>query len=257
MDILTPLQAKEVRELLSQFGLHDSEQTVYLALLPLSDTTLTPLARTVQLPATTVQSILHRLADRGLVLTTKRKSRHVYRTANPRALKQMLERQLKDVATVLPLLEKLMSDTRHETHIRVYYRERMTDIFLSALESKNKQLYEIVAAKDIQNILGEKFHFTKRRVEKGIRLKSLRVESREIKKYSAATHRRELRETKFLPRELTFRASFLCWDNTVAFFTSKEEGLAWVVESRSLRETIMQLFELLWSVGRKMETAVE
>ena len=138
--------------------------------------------------------------------------------------------------------------------IQVYFRERMTDIFHQALTSKNKLVYEIVAAKDIQDILGEKFHFTKRRVATNVHLQSLRVESREIKKYMAATHARELREAKFLPRELTFQCSIMFWDDTIAFFTTKEEGLAWTVQSSSLRETFQQIFTLLWSVSRKMET---
>ena len=88
-----------------------------------------------------------------------------------------------------------------------------------------------------------------------MRLRSLRVERHEIKRYSKETHARELREAKFLPRELSFKASLMCWDDTVAFFSSNDEGLAWTVESRSIAETVRQLFDLLWSVSRTMETA--
>jgi len=38
-----------------------------------------------------------------------------------------------------------------------------------------------------------------------VRLKSLRVEAREIKKYNKRIHERELREAKFLPAEMNFR----------------------------------------------------
>ena len=131
----------------------------------------------------------------------------------------------------------------------------MTDVFHQALAAKNKSLLEIVSAKDLQEILGEKFHFTRRRLKVGLRLRSLRVERHEIKKYSKETHMRELREAKFLPRELSFKASLMCWDDTVAFFSAKDEGLAWTVESRSIAETVRQLFDLLWSVSRTMETA--
>jgi hypothetical protein len=118
-------------------------------------------------------------------------------------------------------------------------------------------VYEIVSAKELQKILGEKFHFTKRRMQEKVRLKSLRVEKNEIKKYTRSIHEKELREAKFLPRELTFRSSMMFWDNKVAFFTTKEEGIAWIVESKVLSETMKQLFELLWSVSRRIETISE
>jgi len=90
-----------------------------------------------------------------------------------------------------------------------------------------------------------------------VRLRSLRVERREIKKYAPEIDARELREAKFLPRELTFRASIMIWDDTVAFFTPKDEGLAWTVRSSALAETLRQLFDLLWSVSRKMTVSLK
>jgi hypothetical protein len=115
----------------------------------------------------------------------------------------------------------------------------------------------VVAAKDFQEILGEKFHFTKRRMQAGIYLRSLRVESQEIKKYNKKIHDKELREAKFLPREMDFKSSIMIWDNYVAFFSAKNEGLAFVVESNSISLMMTQMLEMFWSVSRRMETLAE
>ena len=239
---------------MERFGLNDKERAVYLALLPLGETSLTPLARSARLPITTVQSIVARLVDDGLVGVSKRKSRHLYEAHDPVILRRLLERQIEEAAGVIPHLQKLRAEEGGGARIRVYYRERVTDIFHQALAAKSTTIIEIVSPRNIQEILGEKFHFTRRRLKAGVGLRSLRVEAREIKKYSKETHTREKREAKFLPRELNFRASLMCWDDTVAFFSAEDEGLAWTVESRSIAETVRQLFELLWSVGRTMET---
>jgi len=254
---LTKLQLKEITEVLTQFGLNKKDQDVYLALLQTNQITTTPLATLVNLPTTTVQSVVNRLVDQGLIKTSTRKSRHVYEAYDPIVLKKILERQTQDVSGVIPLLKKLKTESTISPKIKVYFRERMTDIFHQALGCKSKLVYEIVSAHDFQLILGEKFHFTRRRVKDNVHLKSLRIEKYEIKKYSRKTHVRELREAKFLPRELTFRGSLMFWDNTVAFFTTKEEGLAWTVESKTMRQTIEQIFELLWSISRRMETAID
>ena len=251
---LPSLQRKEIDEVLERFGLNAKDRAAYLSLLTLGKATLTPLARSVGLKPTTVQAVLGRLAERGLVKVSKRGSRSEYESLDPVVLRRLLERQAEEVANVLPALRSLGEGMAAPAKIRIYNRDRMADIFHLALKAKGGLIYEIVAAKDLQDILGESFHFTTRRVKAGLKLKSLRVEAREIKHYSAATHARELREARFLPRELTFKSSLMFWDDTVAFFTTREEGLAWTVQSKTLRETNEQLFNLLWQVSRKMET---
>ncbi len=254
---LAPSQQQEIRETLERFGLRDKEQAVYLELLALGKTTATPLAEAAKIPVTTAQSILQRLAKTGLIAVSARKSRHVYEAHDPIALRRLLERQIQELQGTIPLLQSLRSEELSPAKVRIYTRERSTDLFHRALQSKNKLIYEIVSARDFQEILGERFHFTRRRVKAGIHLKSLRVEAHELKQYSQATHHRELREAKFLPRELTFRTSILFWDDSLAFFSGKQEGLAILIQSPLLREMMQQLFDLLWNVSRKMETAKE
>lgn len=245
----------EINEILERFGLRDAERRAYLALLAAGPSTLSPLARATGLPLTTVQSVAARLVETGIVNVTKRKSRNVYEADDPAVLRRILLRQAEEVAGIIPALQGLRSGPAASPRIRVYHRERATDIFHTALKSKDKLVWEIVSARDIQDVLGEKFHFTRRRVAAGVRLNSLRVEKSEIKRYGKTSHARELREARFLPRELDFRCSILFWDDTVAFFTTKAEGLAWTVESRTLRETVEQIFKLLWSVSRPMDTS--
>ncbi len=253
---LTTIQQKEVDENLSLFGLHDKDKKVYLALLSTGPNTITPLGRALGLPPTTVQAVLQRLENRGVVAISKKKSRHIYEALDPIVFKKILERNAHEFSAVIPWLQSLKQESESTAKIRIYYRERTTDIFYEALGTKNKIIYEIVSGREFQKIIGEKLHFTRQRVRNGIQLKSLRVEANEIKKYSAQTHTRELREAKFLPREITFHSNIMFWDNTVAFFTTKEEGLAWVVESKNIKEMIGQIFDLLWSVSRRMETGV-
>jgi sugar-specific transcriptional regulator TrmB len=235
--------------------LSTTEQRAYLELLSGGAMTATPLARALRLPATTVQSVLARLASRGIAHVSKRGTRSVYEAKDPVVLKKLAEQRLAEITETIPLLKKLRAEGAPATQVRVYDRERITDIFRQAVGAKRKLVHEIVSAREIQAVLGEKFHFTRRRVAAGVRLKSLRVEANEIKRYSRESHVRELRETKFLPRELTFRSSVMFWDGEwAAFFGAPEEGVAVVVRSASIHAMLAQLFELLWSVSRRMET---
>lgn len=257
LNSLTAKEQGEITEVLEQFGLNEKDRVAYLALLSLGASSVTPLSRAVSLPVTTTQSVLERLDKKGLLNVSSKKSKHVFSAKDPAVLKKILERKIEETANIIPLLKKLLSEEKTETKIRIFNRERAAEIFHEALETKNKLIYEIVSAEDLQLILGEKFHFTKRRVERGIYLKSLRVEKHEIKRYNRQVHERELREAKFLPREMSFRSSIMFWDNKVAFFTTKNEGLSWVVESAVAEEMMLQFFEMFWSVSRKMDTITQ
>lgn len=251
----TASQTQEIRETLAQIGLSEQEQRAYTTLLELGVVTATPVAQALSIPLTTAQSLLQRLAKRGIVHVSKRKTRSVYEAKDPVVFKNLLEQSLRDIGNVIPLLRSLKTDELTPSKIRVYQRDRVTDIFRQALTSKEKMVYEIVSARSLQALLGERFHFSRRRIEAGVHLKSLRVEAHELKKYSHATHQRELREAKFLPRDFDFTSSVLFWDTTVAFLTDEKEGNAVVIQSAALSLMMRQMFELLWSVSRKMETA--
>ncbi|MCX6714421.1 MAG: winged helix-turn-helix transcriptional regulator [Candidatus Uhrbacteria bacterium] len=253
----TPKQKQEITEVLSGFGFNPKDERVYLALLEMGSTTLTPLARRLSLPVTTIQSTMQRLVKKGVVDVTKNKSRSVFQAHHPDVFKTLLTEQAKSVAGILPLLASLKTETLEQARIKIFERERVTDILNESLNAKSKTVYEIVSAKEFQEVIGEKFHYSKRRVQKNINLKSLRVRSHEIKQYSAATHAKELREARFLPADLSFHASILFWDDTIVIFSTKSEGAHVMITSKSIREMIQQLFELLWSVSGKMETLAQ
>lgn len=252
----TQKQKQEITEVLSGFGFNPKDEQVYLVLLEMGQTTLTPLARRLSLPVTTIQSTMHRLVKKGVVDVTKNKSRSMFTAHHPDVFKTLLTEQARSVAGILPLLASLKTETLEQARIKIFERERVTDILNESLNAKSKTVYEIVSAKEFQNVIGEKFHYSRRRVQKNIKLKSLRVRSEEIKTYSAATHAKELREAKFLPTDMTFHTSILFWDDTVAIFSTKAEGSHVMITSKSVREMVQQIFELLWSVSGKMETGL-
>src|SRR3989339_1170954 len=76
-------EQKEITEVLTSFGFNPKDQEVYLALLRQGQTTLTPLAKVLSIPVSTVQSSIQRLVDRGVVEVSKQKSRSIYEASDP------------------------------------------------------------------------------------------------------------------------------------------------------------------------------
>ncbi|NQV90791.1 TrmB family transcriptional regulator [Candidatus Uhrbacteria bacterium] len=254
---VTLLEQKEITEVLTSFGFNPKDQEVYLALLTHGQTTLTPLSKVLGIPVSTVQSSINRLIDRGVVEVSKQKSRSLYEASDPDVFRMILKEQANGIAGILPLLDKLKTESHTTPKLRVYHRERVSEIFSASLACKSGVVYEIVSANDFQQVIGEKYHYSRRRIKAGVQLKSLRVRSHEIKQYNRSIHKRELREARFLPPNMTFHTSISFWDDTVAFFSTKSEGIHWTIQSKTFREMFQQLFDLLWTVSGTMETLVE
>lgn len=246
---------KEIQEVLNSFGLTQKEQTIYCALLQHGEQTLTPLSKIVKLQPTTLQSILYRLIEKDILYTSKRKSKNIYHAHPPKKFQTIIETQLKEIKNIIPLLKKLENSENHASpKVHVYSKKNTHEVLNKILNCKKKLIREIISAHDFQKLIGEKYHFTKKRCEKNIYLESLRIQSHEIKKYSKKIHSKELREAKFLPKELTFQSSIMIWDNSLAIFSSNKEGMIMIIESESISTMAYEIFELLWSVSRKMET---
>ncbi len=241
---------QEISEVLARYGLSVPEQSVYLALIAESPLTLSPLATRLDVPVSTVQSIIKRLMEKGIVVATKRGSRHHYAALPPETLKKQTERLLEELAGIMPFLKEIREEPSARIGVRVLYREHVRTVFYEILEAKDRIIYEIVSPRDLQRVLGEKMHFNRRRVAKGLALKSLRVASEEIKNYTKERNRLERREVRFLPPSCTFVTSLFIWDQSVAFFSRKEEGIGVVITSPSLTLMLRQWFDILWSVSR-------
>jgi sugar-specific transcriptional regulator TrmB len=247
-------QEKEISEVFEQLGLNNLDQSVYLTLLGFNQTPITPLVKVLHRPLTSIQSALQRLSTKGFVLITKRGSRQIYEAADPSAVKEYLIKQLWEVEQILPELSRLNLKKSSGAKIQIFSGDGIREIFFKALDTKSKLIHEIVAGAPLQSVLGEKFHFTRRRLKNGIKLKSLRVESRELKRYSKESHSRESREAKFLPREMTFPCSVMFWDNFVAIIPPKTEGVACLIESPSIKQMFQQIFDMTWLISRPMVT---
>jgi hypothetical protein len=92
---VTLLEQKEITEVLTSFGFNGKDQEVYLALLGQGQTTLTPLAKVLGLPVSTVQSSVQRLIDHTKERKEFSRDRLGLRALfpMPRHVKQLISRQ--------------------------------------------------------------------------------------------------------------------------------------------------------------------
>lgn len=245
---------------LEAFGLDKKESMIYLAGLQLGPSTVLELSRQTHFPRTTIYPILEKLCERGVFRTGKAIKKSVYTAEDPGVLDRKLkERQstFSQIASDLGVIREMYSGTPTMTFYegtegfkkmwKRLYRSGVTDY---RMITTGIGMLEYVKEPYLLNgIIAE-------RLEKGIRSFQLIPETSETKKI-VQRDSLELRESRFLPKDVSLPATIIVFGNEVAFITTRKENAMILVASGDVAVTCRTLFDLLWQLAKIPESSEE
>lgn len=236
---------------LSSIGLDEKSQKVYLALLGLSDAPAAMIAKKSGLPRTTAYHHLEKLVELGLASKYKQNGVTRFAAENANKLKGVIEGKLAMLEKYLPDLQKV-SSTERLINLRLFEgSEGVQQIAEEELECQEKIVRSIGFHKDLSRAANGKITFTSRRVEKKIFSKCLRPKNDTFKKGWLETQQEELREVKLLPEGISVPGMIFIYDNKVAIITPEEEGLGFIITSKTFSESLKNIFDALWQTSLK------
>lgn len=236
---------------LTSLGLDEKNQKIYLLLLKLSDAPASMIAKKSGLPRTTAYHQLENLVRLGLASKYKQKNITRFAAENANKLKSMIEGKLALFEKYLPELQKFSSSERL-INLRLFEgTEGVQQIIEEELDCKEKIVRSIGTHKDLRKAANGKITFTIRRVEKKIFSKCLRPKNDEFKKGWLETQQKELRTVRLLPNGISVPGMIFIYDNKVAIITPEEEGLGFIIASKTFSESLKNIFDMLWEVGEK------
>lgn len=236
---------------LSSIGLDDKSQKVYLALLRLSDAPAAIIAKKAGLPRTTTYHHLENLTKLGLASRYKHNNVTYFAAENANKLKGVIEGKLALFEKYLPELQNA-SVTERVVSLRLFEgSEQVQQIAEEELACREKIVRSIGSHKDLRKASNGKLTFTSRRVEKKIFSKCLRPKDDEFKKDWIEVQQKELREVKLLPENIKVPGMIFIYDNKVAIITPEEEGLGFIITSKTFSESLKNIFDALWAVSSK------
>lgn len=236
---------------LSSIGLDDKSQKVYLALLRLNDAPAAIIAKKAGLPRTTTYHHLENLTKLGLASRYKHNNITYFAAENANKLKGVIEGKLALFEKYLPELQNA-SATERVVSLRLFEgSEQVQQIAEEELACREKIVRSIGSHKDLRKASNGKLTFTSRRVEKKIFSKCLRPKDDEFKKDWIEVQQKELREVKLLPDGIKVPGMIFIYDNKVAIITPEEEGLGFIITSKTFSESLKNIFDALWMVSSK------
>lgn len=238
-----------IQEILNKIGLDNDEIAVYMAALEMGPSLVTRIAKKSGVKRTSVYLVAKALIKKGLLGQYETvHGLHLSAEAPELILRQMEEKTLA-VAKILPELKALSKKESNQPQIK--YFEGKEGYYTVAEDSLKKHASEILwlgNPKEIYAIIGKKWddeYYVPQRIKRQTKMRALLFEddwSRELKQKDENF----LRQTKFLPPNFLFHSTQLIYQDKVAYFTSTQELICVLIESKDLARMERAKFELLW-----------
>ena len=237
---------------LAEFGLNKSKALVYLSLLKIGSGSALEIAKDSGLLRTTVHEILQQLVSLGLISFVEKARGKIYFAEDPSKIKSIIKEKEKLLDSVLPELKSLFSGSIIRPKVKVFEGlSGIKTVFEDTLTAKDKLLMGILSMEDLYKIPGKKFmkEYTKKRIDKGIKLKVVRSEQKEIEEIWPSSIK-ENRELHYAPQEMVFPTTMYLYDNKVSVIGTQKENFGTIIESADFYNTLKNMFEIMWQVTR-------
>lgn len=254
--MLNKIQQKQITDALLQLGMSGKESGVYLSVLQNANSSIISIAKDTGLSRGTAFDIVERLKKKGYLAEVKRgKKRRIVVESPTNTFYSLLDNQhdhfsrsKKAVEELLPLVKSITAESDFKPQLRVYTGEEgFRRVWDEILGFGGKSFLSIARIETFVKFVGEDFlwEIQKRKVKAGISSRAIN-ESSEMAKKMYEADKRYNRETRLAPKGFEFPSSEIVFGDKIAMFSTREENIIVVIESKDFAQTHRIYFEMIW-----------
>lgn len=238
---------------LPEIGLNENERKVYLELLKLGPSKVNELSKRLNLPRTTVYTLLDSLIRKGLSSYIIQSGIKIFEASDPKKLLSILEEKREALNKILPDLEAMKRSITEKPQIEVYEgKEGLKTLFDDILISKPKE-HLMIASFEIFEVLDYYFpNFIKRKEKLGIRTRVIGPINEKAKPYIKAYKSKiKKREIGALPKTFIFQSRIDLYNDKVIITNLKKENLVSIlIKDKTISISFKSIFEQLWKIAK-------
>ena len=240
----------DLETVLSEVGLSEKESSVYLALLQLGRSSVTPISARSGVKRTSIYNFIDRLVALGLVEKTEERGRTLFHALPPSRLLELQRQRLRELEQALPRFLSLYNVSDHKPRISYFEGpEEMKNIVREEPRCTREALY-VWPGEDVMEMIGGAAFMTeidRARVAAGVWIRTVRFRDKDIPYPTSAHGEKFKRELRFAPPSVRVSMGMGVYDTgKVGFFTSRRESFGILIESHELSKMMRVFFELLW-----------
>lgn len=232
-----------------------------MAALEVKESTILSLADNTGLSRGTVFDIVERLKKDGYLLEIKEGKKRKIVIENPTSrlyslLEEKhneLEKMKKTVDDILPIIKNVNNGDYYKPKIKVYAGERgfylaWNDIF----GCKEKEWIGIARIETFVKFAGEEFliELQERKNRLGFSSRVIN-EASDMARGMQAQDKKYNRETRLAPKGFEFPTTEIIYGDKIAMFSTREENIIVVIESRDFAQAHRAYFEMMWKLLEK------
>ncbi|HBO16618.1 MAG: Transcriptional regulator, TrmB [Candidatus Moranbacteria bacterium GW2011_GWE2_35_2-] len=259
--MLNRIQKEEAMSGLLQLELSDKEAIVYLSVLENGESTIPSISVNTGLSRGTVYDVTEKLKKKGFIAEIKKGKKRKLLAENPtNRIYSFLDdehakfQKVKNIAEkIIPTLKALDQRDNFKPQIKVYEGENgFRKVWDEIFSSKDKNFLSLARIETFIEFAGENFleEIQKKKVRLGFSSRAINEDSQSAQKLQRIDLKYN-RETRFAPKEFQFPSTEIIFGNKIAMFSTKEENIVVVIESRDFAETHRQYFEMMWGMLEK------
>lgn len=258
--MLNKNQIEEIKSGLLQLNFSDKEVDIYLSVLQARNSTIPSIAKQTGTSRATVYDLVEKLKAKGFVAEAKRgKKRMIVAESPTNRLYQLLddkhaqlEKSKEIVEKILPTIKAINITEDFKPQIRIYEGEKGFRRVWDEIFAEGKDFLSIARIETFLSFVGEDFleEIMERKVKLGLASRAINEDS----PAAAGMQSRDKkfnRETRLAPKEFKLQSTEIIFDDKIAMFSTREENIIVVIESRDFAETHRQYFEMLWKFLEK------
>lgn len=250
-----------IEQILKDIGLSENSQSIYVALMQYGNMAVKVISQKTGLPRTTVYDGLTPLVNQGLVLFKNEDGKSIYGIGDPNTLELLLDEQISSLAKTKQNVQNLVKSIQLKTNtlepkIRFFSgNDGVKKILNDILWYKNTETYTVWPMHEMIRILGAEYleWHNLRRVQRGIELKSIRVNEKPVdfRKFPYLSgEKRFLRKLRYAPSKIKIDMSYWIYGDKVAFVSTGTTIFGFIVHSQEFSNMMKLNFELLWDESK-------
>ncbi len=238
---------------LKKLGFSEKEALVYTKALELNSFSVASMATLTSIKRPTCYLIIDNLIQKGLITVMPRGRKSLYCAESPERIIKNMEKQVELAKKVTPVLQQIKSKDMPTPTIKFFTgRLGVEAIYSDVLKSDSKELLSMTPAKQIVEVVGANFFndWIKKRVEKKIFSKTLVPIKDKNNSVIVSTNEKEMRETRYLPKDFNLETTLGVYGDKVAFFSSQKDNIGFIIKSQEFSNTMKAFFENLWDEAK-------
>lgn len=245
---------KELVTLLQQAGFTQKEAQVYLALLELGRGDVTEIAKKAELKRSIIYVIIEGLMEKGYVTQLPNQKVNTYQAIDPGVIVTQIKNTSKNLGEMLPYLRSLQnkSESRPKIHF-IYSKEGILKIY-DEMNSYKDQFFVSSYSKIEEHFPGAIRNWVNEFKRGHYNFQGRHLIPDNPKDLEYVNEFTSIgQEVKTIPGVKEIKMDFSIYGDKIGITSFEEKPYIVVLQSKSLVESIMPIFEIAWKSGKEIK----